>query len=117
MPTAPIRDNAVWFKHIEGDPHFVRYLESLESEAVLELEVDGVVGTWQRMRDGRDGRRTKGIRPVSTMKRIWDRWYETRRGEIVPIRPTTTAESYLSGLEETLSEWQSREDDEAFRGL
>lgn len=117
MPTAEINDNTLWFKHIAGDPKLVGYLETLASEEVLELEVDGVVGTWQRMRDGRDGRPTRGLKPVSTMKRVWDEWYKTRKGEIVPIRTVKSADTYLAGLETRLSEWDSPEDHEAFGEL
>jgi hypothetical protein len=50
------------------------------------------------------------------MKDIWKR-FQARRGEIVTVRETRTADSYLAALQGTLSEWDSPEDNEAFRDL
>jgi hypothetical protein len=68
------------------------------------------------MRDDKDGRPTKGIKPIGPMKEIWKR-LQSRRGELVEVREVRTADTYLSALRGTLSEWNSPEDEEAFRDL
>ena len=50
------------------------------------------------------------------MREIWKR-FQARRGEIVKVRETRTADSYLKAIGETLNEWNSPADEEAFRGL
>jgi hypothetical protein len=68
------------------------------------------------MRNGKDGRSTTGIKPIGPMKEIWRR-FQTRRGEVVEVREVRTADAYLAALTDTLSEWNSPEDEEAFRDL
>ena len=111
-----IRDNSLWAKHIEGDDALQARIVALPPGAVIDLEVDGIVGHWQKARTGRDGRPTAAVKPVGPMREIWTRFQE-RRGQIVPIRASCTADSYLKALAGTLSEWDSPEDEEAFRDL
>jgi hypothetical protein len=83
---------------------------------MIDLEVDGIVGPWEKAKTGKDGRPTAAIKPVGPMREIWKR-FQARRGEIVAVRETRTADSYLKALSGTLSEWNSPEDEEAFRDL
>jgi hypothetical protein len=116
MATVTIRDDAIWISHIEGGKALQEKLRKLRAGDVLDLEVDGVVGTWERMRDGRDGRPTPGIKPISHMRQVWA---EMRRktGRTVHIREVVTAETYLSAVSRTLDEWNSPEDDAAYADL
>jgi hypothetical protein len=116
MAYAEIRDDAMWAKQIEGEKKLKERILSLAPGEIIELEVDGIVGRWERMRDGRDGRPTPGIKPIGPMKEIWKR-LQSRRGEIVEIREVRTADAYLDALTNTLAEWNSPEDEEAFRDL
>ena len=116
MGKVKISDNSIWLKHIENDRPLRDRLASLRAGQTVELEIAGVVGTWERMRDGADGRPTEGIRPIDAMKRVWTQM-QSSRGQIVDIRPVTTADSYLTALATTLVEWESSEDEEAFRDL
>jgi hypothetical protein len=68
------------------------------------------------MRDGKDGRSTNGLKPVGPMREVWKRM-QSRRGAIVPVREIGSADAYLDSLRPLLSEWDSPEDDEAFRDL
>lgn len=111
-----IRDDSIWLKHIEGDAQLKRRLERLSEEEVIDLEVDGIIGRWQRMRTGKDGRPTPGIRPIDTMRQVWSRM-QTKRGTIVNIREVRTSDSYLAALAPLMSEWDSPEDEEAYRDL
>jgi hypothetical protein len=111
-----VRDDVIWASHIEGDAELQERVMQLRERAVIELEVDGIVGRWQKLKTGRDGRPTNAIKPVGPMREVWKQ-FQQRRGEIVPIRETQTADRYLASLQSTLTEWDSPEDEEAFRGL
>ena len=83
---------------------------------VLDLEVDGIVGRWERMRTGKDGRPTLGIKPIAEMREVWAR-LRLQGKKIVSLREVVMADSYLAALADTLDEWNSPEDEEAFRDL
>ncbi len=117
MTMTVIRDDAIWIKHIEGNPELQERIRALKPEQILDLEVDGVVGKWARMRDGRDGRPTYGIKPVSQMREVWKRMRAAKTGQMVPICEVVSADRYLSSLAATLDEWNSPEDTEAYRDL
>jgi mRNA-degrading endonuclease toxin of MazEF toxin-antitoxin module len=112
MAKVTIRDNSIWLRHIEGDNRLVRRLDGLGQDDVIELEVNGIVGRWQRMRPGKDGRDTPGIKPIDAMREVWARM-QSQRGKIVDIREARTADSYLAALTPLMSEWDSPEDEEA----
>lgn len=116
MPYVEIRDDAMWAKQIEGGKALKDRISALVPGEIIELEVDGIVGRWEKMREGRDGRPTSGIKPIGPMREIWKR-FQLRRGEIVEIREVRTANAYLDALTNTLTEWNSPEDEEAFRDL
>ena len=44
MTMTVIRDDAIWIKHIEGNPELQERIRALKPEQTLDLEVDGVVG-------------------------------------------------------------------------
>ena len=111
-----IRDDAIWARHIDGNSDLRKRILELGPEDTIELVVDGVVETWVKMKDGRDGRPTSGIRPVGAMRAVWKRM-QARRDEVVPIREVKTADATLRALRPLLSEWDTPEDDEAFRDL
>lgn len=111
-----VKDDLIWASHIEGDNALRDRLLTLPAGTSIDLEVDGIVGQWEKARTGKDGRKTAAVKPVGPMKDIWSR-YQQRRGDIVSVRETRTADSFLAALNGTLSEWNSPEDDEAFRDL
>jgi hypothetical protein len=111
-----IEDDLLWAKKIEGDTELRDRIKMLPAGATIDLEIDGIVGHWEKAKVGKDGRPTAAVKPVGPMREIWKR-FQARRGEIVKVRETRTADSYLSALTETLTEWNSPEDNEAFRDL
>lgn len=111
-----IEDHAIWFKHLPSREMLER-LSALEPEAEVTVEIDGITGNWRRMKRGVDGRPTDGIRPVGEMKAIWNDWFRNRKGDKVSLRVLTTADDYLAASAPLFSEWNSPEDDEAFRDL
>ena len=111
-----ITDVAIWFKHAQGTD-LLKPLEALEPESEIELEADGVKGRWKRMKTGVDGRKVNGIVPVGPMKSIWNEWFKTRKGDRIYLRVVEPADDYLAAASVLFSEWNSPEDDEAFRDL
>ena len=85
MSNAEITDFVVWFKNIHS-ADLLRQLGSLAPEEQLTLMADDVVGPWQRMKAGADGRPTLGIKPVGSMKKVWSVWFRTRRGESITLK-------------------------------
>jgi hypothetical protein len=116
MATTKINDDAIWLKNIEGNPTLQDRIKAMRPGEVLDLEVDGIVGKWERMRDGKDGRPTFGIKPIAEMREVWAR-LRSEPGKVARIREVLSADSYLAGLRPLLSEWDSPEDDEAYRDL
>jgi hypothetical protein len=116
MPFVTIRDDTLWANHIEGGSTLKERIQSLRPGEVIDLEVDGIVGSWEKTRVGKDGRPQQSVKPIGNMKKIWKR-FQARRKSIVEIREVQTADSYLAALGDTLSEWNTPADDEAFRDL
>ncbi len=116
MGQLKITDDMIWAKQIEDDPSLKERVLNLSPGALIELEVGGVCGRWAKANAGRDGRPTNAIKPVGIMKDVW-KDFQSRRGEYVSVRQTQLADTYLSSLNTTLSEWNSPEDEEAFRDL
>ena len=116
MVYVEIRDDTIWAKHIEGGKGLKDRILSLAPGEVIELEVDGIVGNWEKTRVGKDGRPQQSIKPIGNMKKVWKR-LQSRCGEVVEIREVRTADAYLEALSNTLSEWNSPADEEAFRDL
>jgi len=116
MAYVQIRDDTMWLKQIEGGKALKDRIGALAPGDVIELEVDGIVGRWEKMRNGKDGRATMGIKPIGPMKEIWRR-FQSRRGEVVEVREVRTADAYLEALTGVLAEWNSPEDEEAFCDL
>ena len=114
--TFEISDVVIWFKHI-GARDLAERLDSLEPDSEILLQVDEVIGPWRRMKTGKDGRVTRGIRPVGPMQSVWRNWYETRKGEIVTVREVVMADDYLKASTPLFSEWASDEDEAAFADL
>ena len=80
-----ISDVAIWFKHVEP-PELQLRLKSLRTDEIITLETDGVRGEWQRMSDGKDGRKSDAINPAGAIREIWFDMYHTRKGEFVKIK-------------------------------
>jgi hypothetical protein len=76
-----------------------------------------VAGRWRRMKRGKDGRLPDAVIPVGPMKTIWNDWFRNRRGDTVTLRILPIADDWLAAAAPLFSEWNSAEDDEAFRDL
>lgn len=111
-----IADDAIWFKHVESERLRER-LRRMSDDEQISLEADGVVGQWIRMKTGRDGRPTEGIRPEGRMKLVWHEWYKRRKGEMISLREVKRGDDYLVNIASLFPEWESKEDEDAFRDL
>lgn len=111
-----IKDDVIWYKQFANDPHFLAKLDALEENQVIQLNVEGITGNWARMKTGRDGRPTRGIKPVGAMAEIWKAW-QARRGEKVEVFLHVEADDFLKYSSELFTEWLSPEDEAAFSDL
>jgi hypothetical protein len=116
MAKTEINDDSIWAKNIEGDPKLRDRIKALGPGEMIDLEVDGVVGRWERMRTGSDGRPTYGIKPIAEMRRVWARLRQ-RGKRWVDVREVVSADSYLASLAPLLNEWDSPADEEAYGDL
>ena len=85
MASTTVSDYVIWAKHIHDDPELVQRVLAMWAGETIQLEVDGVRGTWRKMDDGADGRPTPGIRPVGSAQEVWRYLYKRRRGEVVSL--------------------------------
>ena len=90
MASTTVSDYVIWAKHIHDDPELAQRVLSMWAGETIQLEVDGVRGTWRKMDDGADGRPTPGIRPVGAAQEVWRYLYRRRRGEVVSLRVVET---------------------------
>jgi hypothetical protein len=86
MASTTVSDYVIWAKHIHDDPELVQRVLTMWAGQTLELEVDGVRGTWRKMDDGADGRSTPGLRPIGATKEGWLSLFKRRRGDLVSLK-------------------------------
>ena len=72
----------------------------LPAGATIDLGDDWHCRKSGKAKVGKDGRPIAAVKPVGSMREVWKR-FQARRGEIVKVRETRTADSYLSALTET----------------
>ena len=85
MATTTISDYVIWTKHIHDDAVLAERLTSLGEGETIELRIDGVVGTWIKMKKGADGRPTLGLKPLGRTQSFWNELFKSRRGEVVSL--------------------------------
>jgi hypothetical protein len=101
MASTTVSDYVIWAKHVHDDPELVQRILAMWAGETIQLEVDGVRGTWRKMDDGADGRPTPGIRPVGAAQEVWRYLYKRRRGEVVTILPFEASGGVSDSAEET----------------
>ena len=117
FPTILVNDDAIWLKSIDADANLIALLGQLEQGTPVYLEIEGGQLRFEKMRDGRDGRPTPGLKPVGESRDVWKRFRDTRRGERLAFRVVEQKSTYLNAVQTVLTEWDSASDDEAFRDL
>jgi hypothetical protein len=116
MSTFLNNDDAIWLNHINADANTIAMLKQIPAGTRLKIEVEGVRGDWERMADGRDGRPTLGLKPVGKTFEFW-KTMKPRRGEQLEFKILDPRDGYLEAVQKLLSEWDSEEDEIAFRDL
>ena len=80
-----IRENNLWIKHIYKGESLKNYLLNIKQNTIVNMEIDGLTCKWAKMKDGRDGRKTSGIKLVGKSKSFRLK-LQKRRGELVTIK-------------------------------
>jgi len=112
-----IKDNVIWAKHLKSSPALYKAVLGLAEDEKILLSVDGITGSWAKMRTGSDGRPTHGIKPIGAMATVWAR-LQARRGQKIMVRwPGDEDDALLRLADSTFEEWYSAEDEEAFGEL
>jgi hypothetical protein len=109
-------DNSIWLKNFDADPNTLAVLHQLPQGTRLKVIIEGVVCELEKMKDGRDGRPTQGLKAVGKSVGFLN-GLQSRRGEYLDISIADPRDSYLAALQDQLSEWNSPEDELAFRDL
>ena len=82
MGIVDVRDHALWAKHIHGNDPLKTEIAELRAGCLIDLEVDGFRGTWEKMADGADGRPTPGIKPLGPARKRWHELQDRRGGHV-----------------------------------
>jgi hypothetical protein len=80
-----VRDYVIWAKHVHGDAALRDELLALEAGALITLAVDGRVGTWVKMSNGKTGAPTPGLKALGAARDHWHDLFRNRRGAVVEI--------------------------------
>lgn len=81
-----VRDNSIWITHIHNNDELTHFLHSLEENSSVDLEINGTPMHWVKMSNGRDGRRTNGIKPIGASKDYWSKMLLEHRNKTVKIK-------------------------------
>lgn len=114
MATMIIHDDALWARHIEGDPALAQRIRSLSADDAIVLRIDGRP---IRFRKTRNERAADMMKPDPDFAEVW-RGLQARRGASVTVEPEPApVDPYLLSLTATLTEWNSPDDAAAYDGL
>lgn len=112
-----ISDDVLRLKQLKNLPDLYEAALRLPAGETVTLKVDGIVGQWARMRPGRDGRPTLGLKPVGAKAEVWARC-QSRRGERVSLCwPDAEDDPLLKLADATFDEWRSAEDEAVYGEL
>ena len=86
MSFAEVRDYALWEDHLYGNQHLQEKIAALEDGDQIEIEVDGVRGTWTRITGSDNGRPRAGITASGDALRHWLSLRDEKYARIASIR-------------------------------
>lgn len=87
MSFVEARDYALWVEHIHGNQALQKRILEMQAGDLIDLKVDGLRGTWQKLGDRTDGIPTPGLKPLGAAAPKWHEARDERRGGIVNIEP------------------------------
>ena len=85
MSTIEVRDAVIWPKHLRDNQALREELLALTADDTIQLVVDGVLGTWAKMSDGRNGLPTPGLKPTGAARDHWHELFRLRPRALVLI--------------------------------
>lgn len=85
MSFVQVRDHALWTADIHGGAELVQRICDLREGETIRLKVEGVTGTWRRLRDGAGGRTSPGILAEGEAQSKWHELRNERRGGLATI--------------------------------
>ena len=86
MAQVEVRDRMIWTKHVHDDEGLRTRLEKTAAEQTVRLTVNGVAGTWRKVKDDPTRGPVGAFNPLDeASKRLWSDLFERRRGELVPL--------------------------------
>lgn len=85
MSFVEARDYALWVEHIHGNEALQHRILEMKAGELIDLKVDDLRGTWQKLPDRVDGTPTPGLKPLGAAAPKWHEARDERRGGIVNI--------------------------------
>jgi hypothetical protein len=85
MSFVQVRDHALWVDDIHGGHALQARIRAMKEGELIELKVEGVRGSWRRLRDGAGGRNSPGIKAVGYAQSKWHELRDQRRGGIATV--------------------------------
>ena len=86
MSFAEVRDYALWRDNLYGNEPLQEKITAMENGDQLELEVDGVRGTWHRITGRKDGQTRAGLKPSGEAQRHWLAMRDEKYAGIASVR-------------------------------
>ena len=86
MSFVQVRDHALWVDDIHGNRPLQERIRAMKEGELIELRVEGVAGTWRRLKDGTGGRDSPGLKAVGHAQSKWHELRDERRGGIATVQ-------------------------------
>lgn len=85
MGFVQVRDHALWSDDIHGDTALQQRIRDMREGETIELKVEGITGTWRRLRDGAGGRTGPGVQAEGLAQSKWHELRNERRGGLATV--------------------------------
>jgi hypothetical protein len=89
MGTVRITDVMIWAKQIEGDDELVALINCMEPHLLIELEINGFKGFWQKTNQNPEHQTGHALKPRDCVKQYWKilRSQGQKTAEIRQVKP------------------------------
>ena len=85
MSFVQVRDHAIWIDDIHGNEPLRERIREMQEGDLIELKVEGVTGTWRRLKDGASGKSSPGIKATGDAESKWHELRNERRGGLATV--------------------------------
>ena len=93
MSFAEVRDYALWRENLYGNRLLQEKIAAMEDGEKIELEVDGVRGTWHRITGREKGQARAGLKPSGEAQRHWLALRDEKYAGIASIKDCSALEA------------------------